>query len=290
MIPAPFAYHKPASVADAVALLKDAGGDGALLAGGHSLIPIMKMRLAAPACLIDLSDISELRGVQIDVAKGEIIIGALTTQYELISDVALAESCPLLRETAQHIADPQVRYCGTIGGNAANGDPGNDMPAVMKCLNAEFVLCGGGGERHVPARDYYHGAFDTARAEDEVLTAIHIPVLPAGHGFAYNKQKRKIGDYATAAAAVVLSCSGGKITAADIALTNLADTPLLATDAAACLIDSDGGEAAIKQAAQKAAAICDPADDNRGPPEFRRAVAAVMTERAIRAALARASA
>ena len=290
MIPATFTYHKPASLADALSLLCDAGGDGLLLAGGHSLIPMMKMRLAAPACLVDLNGIGELRGIHTDTAKGEIVIGALTTQHALIDSAALAAVCPLLRETAKQIADPQVRYCGTIGGNAANGDPGNDMPAVLQCLNATFVLRGKDGEHRIAARDYYLGAYDTARTDGQILIAIHIPTPAAGHGFAYEKQKRKVGDYATAAAAVVLSRQKGIITAADIALTNLADTPLLATEAAACLQGSEGGDAIIKQAAEKAAAICDPADDNRGPPAFRRALAAVMTERAIHSALTRAAA
>ena len=207
MIPGAFAYHRPKTVGDAVALLADLGEDARPLAGGHSLIPIMKLRLAAPAHLVDLAAIGDLRGIR---AEGtDIVIGAMTTEREIIASDLLAAKVPLLKETALVIADPQVRYVGTIGGNAANGDPGNDMPAVMMVLGATYQLVGKGGERRVAARDYYKGIYLTALNPGEILTAIRIPVPPAGHGYAYEKLKRKVGDYATAAAAVVLTVGGG---------------------------------------------------------------------------------
>ena len=200
MIPGRFDYHRPRSVDEAVALLARHGDDGRVIAGGHSLIPMMKLRLANPGHLIDLQAIDGLRGIE--VAGGQIRIGALTTQHELIASKALSEACPLLREASLQIADPQVRYCGTVGGNVANGDPGNDLPAVMQCLDATYLLRGAGGERTVAARDFYQGPYVTALKEGEILTAVRLALPAAGHGWAYQKMKRKIGDYATAAAAV----------------------------------------------------------------------------------------
>ena len=287
MIPGKFEYHRPQSVDEAVALLADHGDDARVLAGGHSLIPMMKLRLAVPEHLVDLRDIATLRGVSID--GGVITIGAMTTQADVIADDALAAACPLLREAALVIADPQVRYVGTIGGNVANGDPGNDMPAVMQALNATFVLQGPGGNREVAARDYYEAAFFTEANDDEILTSIRIPVPASGHGWAYEKQKRKIGDYATAAAAVVLSMDGATCSAASIGLTNVGETPLLATDAAAALVGSSLDDAAVDAAVAKAEAITNPAVDGRGPAAFRTKVAGIMTQRAIARARERAA-
>ena len=240
---------------------------------------MMKLRLANPAHLIDLAAVDALKGIE--AAGGAIRIGAMTTQAEIVASGLLAEKVPILREAALQIADPQVRYCGTIGGNVANGDPGNDMPAVMMALGADFVVRGPGGERSIAARDYYRGAFTTALAETEVLTAISIPIPPLGHGSAYEKMKRKVGDYATAAAAVILVMAGGACRDARVALTNVADVPLYAADAASALVGTAVDDAAIGNAADAAVAITDPASDLRGPPEFRRHVAGVMVRRAI---------
>ena len=207
MIPGSFAYHRPTSVKEALALLADFGEEGRPLAGGHSLIPMMKLRLASPANLVDLGGISDLKGIREDGA--DIVIGATTTQHELIASDLLGKKLPILRETSLQIADPQVRYVGTLGGNIANGDPGNDMPAVMLCLGATYQVAGKSGQRRIAAREFYEGAYFTALAPGEIVTAIRIPAPPAGHGFAYHKLKRKIGDYATAAAAVVLTLEGG---------------------------------------------------------------------------------
>jgi carbon-monoxide dehydrogenase medium subunit len=287
MIPGTFAYHRPKSLAEAVGLLADLGEDARPLAGGHSLIPMMKLRLAVPEHLVDLRAIADLRGIRAE--GGDIVIGAMTTQHEVIGSELLAGKLPILRETSLSIADPQVRYVGTLGGNVANGDPGNDMPAVMMCLGASYQLAGKGGERRVPAREFYQGAYFTALEAGEILTAIRIPVPPAGHGHAYEKLKRKIGDYATAAAAVVLTLSGGKIASCAIALTNVGETPLFAEAAAKLLIGSALELAIVKQAVAAAEAITAPASDNRGPAAYRRKMAGVMTARALAAAKARAS-
>ena len=201
MIPGPFAYHRPKTVADAVSLLASLGEEARPLAGGHSLIPMMKLRLAAPHHLVDLRAIAELRGVRND--GGDVVIGAMTTQHDLIADATLGSKLPILRETALLIADPQVRYVGTVGANVANGDPGNDMPAVMICLGATYHVAGKRGEWRIAAREFYQGAYFTALEPGELVTAIRIPTPPAGHGAAYEKLKRKVGDYATAAAAVM---------------------------------------------------------------------------------------
>ena len=287
MIPGAFAYHRPKSLAEAVGLLADLGEDARPLAGGHSLIPMMKLRLAAPEHLVDLRAIGDLRGIRAE--GGDIVIGAMTTQHEVIGSDLLAGKLPILRETSLSIADPQVRYVGTLGGNLANGDPGNDMPAVMLCLGATYHLAGKGGERRVAAREFYQGAYFTALEAGEILTAIRIPVPPAGHGHAYEKLKRKIGDYATAAAAVILTLSGGKIASCAIALTNVGETPLFAEAAAKLLIGSALEPAIVKQAVAAAEAITAPASDNRGPAAYRRKMAGVMTARALAAAKARAS-
>src|SRR5215470_11162577 len=181
VIPGSFAYHRPKSVQEAVGLLAQWGDDGRPLAGGHSLIPMMKLRLATPAHLVDLAAISDLKGIRAD--GGDIVIGAMTTQHELMASDLLRAKLPLLRETSAEIADPQVRYLGTLGGNVANGDPGNDMPAVMMCLGAAYHVSGKSGERRIAARDFYQGAYFTALEPGELLTAVRIPVPPSGHGY-----------------------------------------------------------------------------------------------------------
>lgn len=286
MIPGSFDYHRPKSVSDAVALLVKLGEDARPLAGGHSLIPMMKTRLATPEHLVDLRDIGDLKGIREE--GGDIVIGAMTTQHALIASDLLAAKLPIIRETSLLIADPQIRYMGTIGGNAANGDPGNDMPALMQCLGAAYELTGPKGVRRVAARDYYQGAYFTALETGEILTAIRIPVPPAGHGYAYEKLKRKIGDYATAAAAVVLAVSGGKCISASIGLTNVADTPLWAEEAGKALIGTALDKVALDKAVAAAEAITSPASDGRGPPEYRTKMAGVMLRRAVERAKVRA--
>jgi carbon-monoxide dehydrogenase medium subunit len=287
MIPGSFDYHRPASVADAVRLLADLGEEARVVAGGHSLIPMMKLRMAQPEHLIDLQDLTELKGVSI--GAGKVTLGAMTTQAAIVASAELARVCPILKETALQIADPQVRSLGTIGGNVANGDPGNDMPALMMTLGASYRLEGNAGGREVAASEFYQGAYFTALEPGELLTAISIPVPPAGHGYAYEKLKRKVGDYATAAAAVVLTRAGGKVATCRIGLTNLAETPLLAEDAARAVIGTSLDPATLKKAAAAAEAIMSPAADARGPVEYRKHVGGIMVMRALQRAAGRAS-
>jgi carbon-monoxide dehydrogenase medium subunit len=286
MIPGPFSYHRPATVADAVNLLSTLGDEARPLAGGHSLVPMMKLRLASPEHLVDLHGVAALKGIRRDGNK--IVIGAMTTQHELLASDEIGLSLPILDETALLIADPQVRYRGTIGGNVANGDPGNDMPALMMTLGASYRLEGKSGGRDVAASEFYQGAYFTALEPGELLTAISIPIPPGGHGYAYEKLKRKVGDYATAAAAVVLTMAGGKVATCQIGLTNLSETPLLAEDAAKAVIGTSLDPATLKKAAAAAEAIMSPAADARGPVEYRKHVGGIMVMRALQRAAGRA--
>jgi carbon-monoxide dehydrogenase medium subunit len=286
MIPGQFDYHAPASVKEAITLLGQYGEDAAVLAGGHSLLPMMKLRFAEPAHLVDINRIAELRGIR--EAQGMIHIGAMTTESELIASALLNEKCPILPETARLIADPQVRNRGTVGGDVANGDPSNDHPAVMMALDASLVLRGPGGERVVPADGFYQGTYLTQRHTDELLVEIRIPIPPPGTGQAYCKLKRKTGDYATAAAAAVLQLDGTRCRKAGIALTNVAPTPLKAAAAERVLTGQVIDERLIEQAAAEAMAICEPAEDLRGDAEYRTHMAGEMTRRAVRLALQRA--
>ena len=291
MIPGAFNYHRPETLSEAVRLLGELGDEARPLAGGHSLIPMMKLRLATPEHLIDLHGIGDLKGIHRAASpRGDRIeIGAMTTQHELLGSELIASSLPILTETALLIADPQVRYRGTVGGNVANGDPGNDMPALMMTLGADYELQGPDGTRAVAARDFYQGAYFTALEPGEILTSVSVPVPPAGHGYAYEKLKRKVGDYATAAAAVVLTMSGGKVASCAIGLTNLSETPLLAEEAAAAVLGTGLDDAALKKAADAARAIMEPAGDGRGPVEYRTYVGGIMVARALKRAAARAA-
>lgn len=284
MISGTFDYHRPKSVAEAVKLLRKSRGSR-VLAGGHSLLPMMKLRMAEPSALVDLGGIAALRGIK--KTGSNIVIGAMTTQHDLLSSALVARNLPILHETAHVIADPQVRYVGTLGGNVANGDPGNDMPAVMQALDATYRIAGLNKPRTVKARAFYKGAYETALKAGEIVTAVEIPV-PGKHGYAYEKLKRKIGDYATAAAAVVLTLRAGKIATCSIALTNLAPTPLLAETAAQALIGHAPNDAAIAAAVAAARKIMDPAHDTRGTPQYRVSVGGIMVARAVKRAIARA--
>jgi carbon-monoxide dehydrogenase medium subunit len=287
VIPGNFAYHAPTTVEEAVGLLAELGEEARPLAGGHSLIPMMKLRLAPLEHLVDLRRIGSLKGIREE--GGALVIGAMTTQAELLASELVAGHCPILQEAAALIADPQVRYLGTVGGNVANGDPANDLPALMQCLDASYLLSGKGAARSVQARDFYEGAFFTKLKDGEILTAVRVPIPAAGHGYAYEKLKRKIGDYATAAAAVVLTMAGGKCKTAAIALTNLGQTPLFAAEAAAALVGTAVDKAALDKAVALAEGITAPASDGRGPADYRTRMAGVMLRRAVQRALARAA-
>jgi len=284
MIPAAFEYYRPKDMAGVLSILQEHGDDARVMAGGHSLIPMMKLRMADVPHLIDLQDVDGLNSIEIDASS--IRIGAMVTQHEIIDHDALTAACPILREASLQIADPQVRYMGTVGGNVANGDPGNDMPGLMQCLDATFTVVGPDGARDIAAREFYEAAYMTAREDEEVLTAVTIPRHTGG--YAYEKQKRKIGDYATAAAAVLLTKEGATCASASIAMTNLSDTPVFSPEAGAALVGTSLDDASIKAAVTAMLGDIDPSEDNRGPIAFKKHVAGVILRRAIERAWSRA--
>jgi carbon-monoxide dehydrogenase medium subunit len=285
MIPRDFEYHAPKSIPDALGLLAQFGDEAKLLAGGHSLLPMMKMRFAQPGHLIDLGRIAELKGIREE--GGAIRIGAMTTENELIWSKLLQDKCPLLVEGARLISDPQVRYKGTIGGDISHGDPGNDHPALMLALSALFVLRSAAGERTVAADGFFLGTYYTLMGPGEIMTEIRIPVPAPGTGYCYAKLKRKVGDFATAAAAVTLRMNGETVADVAIALTNVGATPLKASAAEESLRGKALTDAAMVNAAELAMSICEPVADQRGDAEYKTAMAGEMTHRALRTARSR---
>lgn len=287
MIPREFEYHAPKTIPDALGLLKQFGDEAKLLAGGHSLLPMMKLRFAQPGHLIDLGKIRELKGIRED--GGTLRIGAMTTENELIWSKLLQEKCPLLVEGARLISDPQVRYKGTIGGDIAHGDPGNDHPALMLVLGASFVLKAATGERVVPADGFFVGSYTTLLKPGEIMTEIRIPVPAQNTGYCYSKLKRKVGDFATAAAAVTLRMKGETVQEVAIALTNVGASVLRARAAEDSLRGKAMNDASIAAAARLAMSVCDPTADQRGDAEYKTAMAGEMTQRALRTARSRAT-
>lgn len=293
MIPPSFDYASPESLAEASRLLA-ANPEAKLLAGGHSLIPMMRFRLAEPPLLIDLRRVSGLSGVSEHGGEnggengGEIRIGAMTRQSEVETSELLLRKLPLLADTARVIADPIVRNLATIGGNIAHADPGNDHPAAMLACRASFRVSGPEGERTVAADDFFTGPFSTALGPGEILVEIRVPAPKPGAGGAYRKFERKVGDYAVAAVAAQLRLADGRIEEAGVALTNVGLTAIRATAAESALVGSDGGEEARDAAAAAAAAAAEPIEDHRGSADYKRAVVKTLAWRALELALDRA--
>lgn len=287
MIPAAFDYVVPSSLDEAVALLRQHDGEAKVLSGGQSLIPMLKLRLAAPAVLID---INRIRGLDfLEERDGSLHIGALIREAALEKSQVVRERYPILLDTARVIADPLVRNSATICGNVAHGDPGNDHPATMMALDASFVLRGPDGTRTVAARDFFRGLFETALAQDEILSEITIPQPKPRTGGAYLKLERKVGDFATAGVAVQLTLdAGGACANVGIALTNVGATPILASKAMSSLLGKTVDDKTIADASVAAAAAADPNADRRGSAEYKRDIVRVLTARAIRIASARA--
>ena len=288
MIPAAFDYSAPSSVAEAIALLQEHGDEAKVLAGGHSLIPMMKLRFASPGHLVDINNIPGLSYIK---QEGSTLkIGALTREAELEESDLIKGQYPIFTDAAKLIADPQVRNMGTIGGNLAHGDAANDHPAVMLALNASIEITGPDGARMVPIDEFFFGFYMTAVQENEILTAINIPVPPAGTGNAYHKLERKVGDYATAGVAVQLTIDGsGTCTYAGIGLTNVNATPLRAKRSEEVLVGSKLTDDVIKKAGQLAAEDCEPSADLRGDEEYKRAMVGVLVKRVIHKAAERAA-
>ena len=287
MIPAAFEYHAPSTIDEATALLTKFGEDAKVLSGGQSLIPLMKLRLASPAHLVDINAIPGLSGIR--EADGFLKIGALTRESDLEESEIVRTRYPLLHDTSKVIADPIVRNLATVGGNLAHGDPANDHPATMLALGAEIVAVGPKGERRMPIATFFTGPFETGLKPDEILVEIRVPVPPARSGGAYLKLERKVGDFATAAVAVQVTLgANGACEQAGIGLTNVGLTPIKATKAEASLKGKALDEAAIKQAAELAAQAAEPSADLRGSVEYKKDLVRVLTARALRKAVERA--
>jgi carbon-monoxide dehydrogenase medium subunit len=288
MIPAAFDYHQPGTLAEALKLLKQHGDDAKVLSGGMSLLPMLKLRLASFEHLVDINRIPGLDYIKEE--KGNLRIGALTRQATLERSDLIRSKFPILADAVPLIADPLVRNRGTIGGNVANGDPGNDQPAIMIALGATYVAQGG-KERTVAANQFYKGLYDTALSRNEILTEIRIPMPPARSGGAYTKLKRKTGDFAVAAAAVQVTLGkNGAIESARIALTNAGLTPVEAVDAAKYLVGKMPDDKTIMEAAKMAAAKSSPSADRKGSVEYKKEMARVLTARALKKAVQRAGA
>jgi len=287
MIPAAFEYHAPSTIGEATALLSKLGEDAKVLSGGQSLIPLMKLRLASPAHLVDINAIPGLAGIR--EADGFLRIGALTRESELEESDIVRNRYPLLHDTSKVIADPLVRNLATVGGNLAHGDPANDHPATMLALGAEVVAIGPKGERRMPIGSFFTGPFETSLKPDEILVEIRIPVPPARSGGAYLKLERKVGDFATAAvAAQVTLGTNGACEYVGIGLTNVGLTPIKAVRAEAYLEGKAPDEAAIKRTAELAAEAAEPSADLRGSVEYKKDLVRVLTARALRKAAERA--
>ena len=286
MIPASFDYARPKTVAEAVSLLGE-NPEAKILAGGHSLIPMMRFRMATPAMLIDINRLEGLSYIKEDGDWLE--IGAMTRESELESSDVIQKNYPLLADTARVVADPLVRNMATVGGNIAHADPANDHPATMLAYGAEVTAAGPNGERTIPIGEFFVDAFTTALAHDEILTAIRIPRAVASSGGAYLKLERKVGDYATAAVAVQVVMSGdGKVLTAGIGLTNVGLTPIKASAAEDALTGGALDDGAIKKAAALASEAAEPIEDHRGSEEYKRHLVRTLTNRALKKARERA--
>jgi len=286
MIPAAFEYHAPISIAEATGLLARFGEEAKILSGGQSLLPLMKLRLATPAHLIDINRIPGLAYIR--EAEGVLGIGALARESDLEESDLIRTRYPILLDTSKVIADPLVRNLATVCGNLAHGDPANDHPATMLALEAELVAAGKKGERRIPITSFFAGPFATALGPDEILTEIRIPVPPPRSGGAYLKLERKVGDFATAAvAAQVTLAANGACERVGIGLTNVGATPIKAKKAEAFLKGRRLDEGTIKQAAKLAAEESEPASDLRGPAEYKRDLVRVLTARALAKAVER---
>jgi carbon-monoxide dehydrogenase medium subunit len=287
MIPAPFDYHAPGSLAEAIGLLQQHGDDAKVLSGGQSLLPLLKLRLASTAHLVDIGRIPGLEYIKEE--GGYLKIGGRTRESALERSDVIKAKYPILHDTALVIADPLVRNRATVGGNLAHADPANDHPATMLALGAEVVAAGAGGERVIPITQFFTGIFSTALRPGEILVEIRIPAPPPRSGGAYVKLERKVGDFATAAAAAQVTIGAdGKVARAGIALTSAGPTPIKATAAEQFLLGKVPDGAAIAQASKLASDAASPSADRRGSVEYKREMARVLTARALAKAIARA--
>ena len=287
MIPPTFDYLQPKTIPEAIALLQQYGDDAKILSGGQSLIPMMKLRIARPAYLIDINRIAGMSYVKEE--DGHLKIGGLTREAELESSPLVRSKYPIILDTTRVIADPQVRNLATLAGNLAHGDPANDHPATMLALGAKVIATGPAGARVIPIEDFFLSLFTTALAPNEIVTEIQIPMPPAHSGGAYFKLERKVGDFATAAVAAQLTLDkSGTCQQVGVGLTNVGPTPVKARKAEAFLRGKKPDEGNIRQAAQLASDEAQPSSDLRGPAEYKKGLVKELAFRALSRAVERA--
>jgi carbon-monoxide dehydrogenase medium subunit len=282
MIPAKFDYVRPSSLAEAVQALAGGGDDAKVIAGGQSLLPLLRLRLAYPDILVDVGGLDELRGV---ADNGDhLLIGARTTHYQVVHDPLIAEHCGLLAQAASTVADPAVRHRGTLGGSIAHADPAGDLPAVILALNATIVAAGPGGQREIAASDFFVDYLTTALDPGEVLTGIRVPKLGSDWGYRYEKFHRTAQAWATVGVAALVRRSNGEVAEARVGLTNMGSVPLRAAAVEAALAGARASSESLRAAAQSAAEGTQPPADLHGAPDYRRHLARVLTGRALEAA------
>lgn len=286
MIPASFDYHAPRTLDEAIALLGRLGDSAKILAGGQSLIPAMRFRLASPEVLVDLNRIADL--AYLEERDGHLAIGAMTREHALEASPIVARSYALLLDTARVIADPLVRNKATVGGNLAHADPANDHPATMLAYNAQVIARGASGTRTIAIDDLFVGLFETSLRPGEILTEVRVPTPGPHTGGAYQKLERKVGDYAVAAVAVQLELAGTTIKHVRIGLTNVSPIPMRAKHAEAALIGKPFSDTTLDAAARAAAAECEPSADLRGQVDYKRDMVRVLIKRTVRRAVERA--
>ena len=286
MFPAAFDYAAPASLADALALLKQRGDDAKIMAGGQSLIPMLKLRFAQPALVIDIGRLPAMNGIARH--NGHLSIGALARHVDIERNADLPKLCPILLDTVHWISDPLVRNRGTMAGSVCHADPSGDWGSVMLALGASLIARSEAGERVIPADGFFQGPFTTTLRPDEIVTEIRIPIPKGPAGGAYNKLERKVGDFATVAVAVYVELSGGKITNAGIGLTAVGPTNIKATAAEKALIGHEPTDELIAEAARLAADAAEPKDDIRGTAAYKKDVVRVYVQRGLKTALGRA--
>ncbi len=281
MIPSKFDYIRPGSLDEAVHVLGNAGDDAKVIAGGQSLMPLLRLRLANPEVLVDVGGLDELRGVR--DAGDSLLIGARTTHYQLVHDPLVAEHCGLLAEAAATVADPAVRHRGTIGGSLAHGDPAGDLPAVALAMDVTLTARGPEGEREIAAADFFVDYLTTALGPAEILTTIRVPKLP-GWGYHYEKFHRTAQAWAIVGVAALARRSDGQVAEARIGLTNMGPVPVRATAAEEAAAGAEAGRDALQAAASRADEGTEPPGDLHGAPDYRRHLARVLTGRALAAA------
>jgi carbon-monoxide dehydrogenase medium subunit len=286
VIPASFDYVRPADLDAALKILAEREGEAKLLSGGYSLIPLLKLRLAEPALLVDLRDVAGLDGIS--ETDDELRIGARATHRQVNENPIVVDHYPFIRDVSGGIGDPQVRNWGTIGGSVAHADPASDWPAALLAANATIVMRGLSGGRTVKARDFFLGTFTTAIEPTEVLVEVRIPRRTTGVGGGYTKLERRVGDFATVGVAAVLRLRDGQIGGAGIGVTGVNDSPFAATAAEEVLVGAAPSEEAFGKAGEAAAGMSSPAADIRGSVDYKRAMVAEMTVRSLRRAVERA--